>query len=74
MDLNDNDLYVGRSTKIRNHLEVGSEDKYVLNAFVHDRYWHDNSAISNDIMATHLDGLNAGWHLDSNCDLVYKGP
>ena len=71
MDLNDR--LVGRLMKEREYLEKGSVDKQVLNSFIHDQSWHDGSDISNEIMATHLAGLQAGWQIDSNYDLVYKG-
>ena len=71
MDLNDR--LVGRLMKEREYLEKGSVDKQVLNSFIHDQSWHDGSDISNEIMATHLAGLQAGYQVDSNYDLVYKG-
>ena len=71
MDLNDR--LVGRLMKEREYLDRGSVDKQVLNSFCHDSTWHDGSAISNEIMATHLAGLQAGYQVDSNYDLVYKG-
>ena len=71
MDLNDR--LVGRLMKEREYLEKGSVDKQVLNSFCHDSTWHDGSDISNEIMATHLAGLQAGYQVDSNYDLVYKG-
>ena len=71
MDLNDRLL--GRLMKERDYLETGSVDKRVLNQFAKDPSWHDGSDISNEIMATHLAGLQAGYQVDSNYDLVYKG-
>jgi hypothetical protein len=68
-----NDRLLGQSAREREYLQRGTADKQVLNSFIHDQSWHDGSDISNEIMATHLAGLQAGYQVDSNYDLVYKG-
>ena len=71
--MDNNNRLLGQAVREREYLQRYTPDRQVLNSFIHDQSWHDGSAISNEIMRTHMDGLNAGFQLDSNYNLVYKG-
>ena len=68
-----NNRLLGQAVREREYLRRYTPDRQVLNSFIHDQSWHDGSDISNEIMRTHMAGLNAGYQLDSNYNLMYRG-